>query len=120
MKRSLSLLVLALVLLAAVAAFAADVTGNWTGTISGPNGDFTIDMTFKQDGTKLTGTVKGPQGDPSEISEGKVDGDKISFNTSFNGMTIMHEGVIKSDDEISLKVKSDQFPEMEMTLKRSK
>ena len=83
-------------------AFAADVTGTWTGDIAGPNGDGAhITFTFKQDGTKLTGTIAGPQGDPIEFSDGKVDGDKLSFTVSFNGMTIKHEGVI-SGDEIKL------------------
>ena len=121
MKRNLSFLVFALIVFSAVAAFAADVTGAWTGNAKGPNGeDFALTFNFKQDGAKLTGTVTGPQGDPIEITDGKVDGDKLSFNVSFNGMTIIHDGVIKGDDEITLKTKSDQFPESEMTLKRSK
>ena len=121
MKRCWSSLVLLLIVFAAVAAFAADVTGTWAGNAKGPNGeDFALTFSFKQDGAKLTGTVTGPQGDPIEITDGKVDGDKLSFNVSFNGMTISHDGVIKGADEITLKTKSDQFPESEMTLKRSK
>jgi len=103
-------------------AFAADVTGTWTGDMAGPNGDgFHLTFTFKQDGDKLTGTVTGPQGDPIEISDGKVDGDKLSFNVNVNGMVIMHEGVI-SGDTIKLTTKSDQgdFPGGEMTLTRTK
>jgi len=104
-------------------AFAANVTGTWTGDMAGgPNGDTNhITFTFKQDGAKLTGTITGPQGDPMEISDGKVDGDKLSFNITFNGMTIRHEGVI-SGDEIKLTTKSDQgdFPGGEMKLTRAK
>ena len=106
----------------AATAFAADVTGTWTGNMAGPNGDgFQITFTFKVDGPKLTGTITGPQGDPMEISDGKVDGDKLSFNVSFNGMTIKHEGVINGD-EIKLTSKSDQgdFPGGEMKLTRAK
>jgi hypothetical protein len=121
MKRSVRFLGLALIV-CSVAAFAADVTGTWTGTTKGPDGgDMNLTMNFKQDGAKLTGTVTGPQGDV-EITDGKVDGDNISFNVAIGDMKIIHDGVIKSEDEIALKVKADNgaFPEMEMTLKRSK
>lgn len=104
----------------AISAFAVDVTGSWTGEAKGPNGEsFPLTFAFKQDGAKLTGTVTGPQGDPIEISNGKMDGDKISFDVSFNGMTIQHAGTV-SGDEIKLTTKSDQFPGGDMTLKRAK
>jgi len=105
-----------------VSAFAADVTGTWSGDIAGPNGDsFHLSFTFKQDGAKLTGTVTGPQGDPIEIADGKVDGDKLSFTVSFNGMTITHEGVV-SGDTIKLTTKTEQgdFPGGPITLTRAK
>lgn len=101
---------------------ATDVTGTWTAQMSGPNGDMTLTFHFKQDGAKLTGTVENTMGgEPFELANGKVDGDKISFDTSFNGMTINHEGTVNGD-EIKLNVKSDggQIPNMEMALKRSK
>jgi hypothetical protein len=103
-------------------AFAADVTGTWTGDMVTPDGSsFHILFTFKQDGAKLTGTVLGPDGDSMPIADGKVDGDKLSFTVSFNGMTIKHEGVI-SGDEIKLTTKTDQgeFPGGEMKLTRAK
>ena len=117
-------LVLVLVMTpAASTAFAAtDVTGTWTAQAQGPNGDMTLTFHFKQDGDKLTGNVDaGMGGDPVDITKGKIDGDKISFDTSFNGMTINHEGTINGD-EIKLSIKSDdgQMPPMDLTLKRSK
>ena len=123
MKKLLCLCAALMMAFTAASAFAAsDVTGTWTGNMVGPNGDsMQITFTFKQDGAKLTGTAGGPMGDPMEISDGKVDGDKLSFNVSFNGMTIKHEGVL-SGDTIKLTSKSDSgaFPDMEMTLTRAK
>jgi uncharacterized cupredoxin-like copper-binding protein len=123
MKKLLCLCAALMMAFTAASAFAAsDVTGTWTGNMVGPNGDsMQITFTFKQDGAKLTGTVASLMGDPMEITEGKVDGDNISFNVSFNGMTIKHEGVIAADT-IKLTSKSDNgaFPDMEMTLTRAK
>ena len=122
MKKLLCLCAALMMAFTAATAFAADVTGAWTANMAGPNGDsMKITFTFKQDGAKLTGTAGGPMGDPMEISDGKVDGDKLSFNVSFNGMTIKHEGVI-AGDTIKLTTKSDSgdFPGMEMTLTRAK
>jgi hypothetical protein len=110
--------------LTTVTARAADITGSWTAEMSTPDGNsFQLSFTFKQDGATLTGTVQGPQGDAVPISDGKVDGNKLSFNVSFNGMTISHDGTIsESGDEIKLNTKSDSgdFPAREMTLKRVK
>jgi len=101
--------------LAAPAAPANAVDGHWQGTISGPNGDFTINFTFKADGTKLTGTVETPGGD-QPINDGKIDGDKLYFKTQFQDSAIEHEGTI-SGDTIQLKVKGP-WGESDMTLKR--
>lgn len=110
--------------LTVTAARAADVTGNWTTEATTPDGNsFQLAFTFKQDGDKLTGTVQGPQGDTMDISNGKVDGNKISFDVSFNGMTISHEGTVNdAGDEIEMTTKSDSgdFPGGKMTLKRAK
>ena len=106
----------------AASAAAANVTGTWSGNMQGPNGDMTISFHFKQDGAKLTGTVDSPMGgDPMEIQNGKIDGDKVSWETSFNGMTIQHEGTVNGDEmKIHVKASDGQFPEMDMTLKRAK
>ena len=115
--------VLAMVL-AVPAAKAADVTGNWTAEMTSPDGNsMQLAFTFKQDGDKLTGTVQGPQGDPIDISNGKIEGNKLSFDVSFNGMTISHEGTVNdAGDEIEMTTKSDSadFPGGKMTLKRAK
>jgi hypothetical protein len=93
---------------------AADVTGKWSGEMSGPGGGgMAITFTFKQDGTKLTGTADGPGGQPLQIKDGKVEGDKISFAISFEGgdgeMKIVHEGSVNGD-EMTLNIKMDGGP----------
>lgn len=99
-----------------------DATGTWSGQIQGPDGDMTITFHFKQDGTALTGTVDNPMGgDPMPIQNGKIDGDKIHWETSFNGMTIDHDGTVSGDEmKISIKSTDDSFPAMDITLKRAK
>lgn len=106
----------------AASAAAPDVTGTWSGDMQGPNGDMTISFHFKQDGDKLTGTVDSPMGgDPIDIQNGKIDGTKISWETSFNGMTIQHEGTVDGDEmKINVKSSDGQFPAMDITLKRAK
>jgi hypothetical protein len=104
-----------LLALATATAFAADVTGTWTGQMSGPDGgSFTLTYHFKQDGATLTGTVDGPQGDPLPIGDGKVDGDKISFTVKIDrgggdGMKISHDGTVNGD-EIKLNIKMEGGP----------
>ena len=103
-----SFLICAAMAALSAAAFAADVTGNWTGQM-GPDGGMTITFHFKQDGAKLTGTVDGPGGDPMPIADGKVDGNKIAFTVSFNDMKILHEGTVQGD-EITLNIKMEGGP----------
>src|ERR1017187_1689184 len=106
------------------AGLAADITGNWTGSMSMGDNQFTLAYSFKQDGEKLTGTVTGPQGDPLPLNDGKVVGDKVSFNVKVdmggNPAKFSSEGVIKGD-EIALTTKSEGGPDFPpMVLKRGK
>jgi len=107
-------------------ALAADITGDWTGSMSMGDNQITLSYSFKQDGGRLTGTVTGPQGNPLTLQDGKVEGDKLSFNLQVEGpngsMKISSEGAIKGSDEITLTTKIEgadrDFPPI--TLKRSK
>lgn len=121
MKKLLCVCAAFVMTLFAAVAFAADVTGAWTGDMKTPDGqNFQLTFNFKQDGNTLTGSVQGPQGDPIAISNGKVDGDKFTFDVSFSGMTIHHD--CKMDgDTIKMTTKSDSgdFPGIELTLKRT-
>lgn len=122
------LFVTTILLVAAFAAVAADVTGKWVADVQGRNGN-TQQMTFtlKADGANLTGTVMGGGGGggrkgggggggggraaaATEISNGKIDGDKVSFEVKreFNGNTRItkYEGTV-SGDTLNLKETRD-------------
>jgi hypothetical protein len=106
-----------------IPAFAADVTGKWTGQMKTPNGEFALEFNFKQDGARLTGSVQGPQGDPSPISDGKVEGDKLSFTVKVGDgpIVIHHEGTVSGDTiKLSSKIEEGDFPGGEITLTKAK
>jgi hypothetical protein len=90
-------------------ALAADISGNWAGTMQAGDNPVPLTFTFKQDGEKLTGSVTGPAG-PLEINEGKVVGDKVTFfvQADMGGTPtkFISEGVIKGE-EISLNIRAD-------------
>ena len=100
-------LLCAVILLAASAATAADLTGAWNMTLETPNGPGTPTAEFKQDGNKLTGTYKGRFGE-SKL-EGTVDDKSVKFqvkaNFQGNEFVITFNGTIESDG--TLKGKAD-------------
>ena len=99
-------LLLGFVLLA-ISAFAADIDGKWTGSISTPNGDFPQTFTFKADGATLTGSLEFMPGMAIPITEGKVDGNNVSFTVNLDfGMPfkLTYTGVVSGNE---LKVKGD-------------
>jgi hypothetical protein len=108
------LFVTTLLLVVALAAFAADVTGKWTFEQAGRGGGGTptvVTLNLKSAGAALTGTMSRPGRDgaamESPISDGKIDGDNISFTTSqtMGDMTMKTEykGTV-AGSEIKLKV----------------
>ena len=92
-------------LLLAAPAFAADVDGKWTGTVSTPMGDLPVQFEFKADGTTLTGTTLGFDGGSIPIKNGKVDAEKISFTVTFDiggmALDLSYTGVV-SPSEIKM------------------
>ena len=108
-KRVLLISVATFAFLAAATAWAADVTGKWSGQMSGPNGETTMTANFRQSGRELTGTIDGPGGEPMKIQDGTVDGDKIAFTVALNGMKVVHEGIIRGG-EMTLKIMMDNGP----------
>jgi hypothetical protein len=101
MKTSRFTCLILFLLVGAITAFAADVSGKWVAQMPGRGGQ-TREATFnlKAEGTQLTGTISGRRGD-TPISDGKIDGDNISFNQvmEFNGnqVTIHYKGKVSGD-----------------------
>ncbi len=116
-------LAVGILLILAVAAFAADITGKWVAQVPGRDGQ-TRETTFnfKVDGDKLTGTVSGRQGD-TPIAEGKVSGNTVTFvvNVDRGGETVKqtYTGSI-SGDEIKMKREGGQGQPREFTAKRAR
>ncbi len=106
MRKRIGLWVVAVGVLLALAAAAADVSGKWKAEFTTPDGtQRTNTFTFKMDGGKLTGTVAGSQ-DETPIKDGKVSGDDISFSADRPFGTFTYKGKI-SGNEIKLKVDFD-------------
>ena len=91
----------AAMLLLAFTAFAADVDGKWTGSVSTPNGDFPVSFSFKADGPMLNGSMAGPDGGDIAIKDGMIDGANISFWLSIdmggNALKLTYKGVVAAD-----------------------
>ena len=111
------------ILVLAVIASAADITGNWKADLETPQGKVQVSYSFKQEGGALTGTWQAAQSPTVEISDGKVTGDKVSFVVKMGangGITFAHEGKIDGD-EIQLTMKpSGEFPGSTVVAKRVK
>jgi hypothetical protein len=122
--RSVRKLLLPLLLVLAVTASAADVSGTWKAAIETPNGPFETTFQFKAEGDKLTGSTSNRFMQDAPISEGRIDGDQISFvvSSTFNGndVRVSYKGKV-AGDEIKLTVEiAGRDGALEMTAKRSK
>ena len=105
--------VFTILLVAAFALMAADVSGKWTFEQPGRNGGAgrEVTITLKQDGATVTGTVpgmgRGGEAPPVQITDGKVEGNNVSFTvkreTPNGTMTQKFEGTVNGD-EMKLKI----------------
>jgi hypothetical protein len=107
-------------LLMAGIGLAADVDGNWAGTI--PGMDIPVAYTFKADGATLTGTSSGPNDTTIPIKNGKIDGNNISFSVAFDmggqEMKLDYTGVVSADQ---IKLSLDMMGQKtEIPLKKAK
>ena len=93
MKRTV--MMLAMVAFAALAAAAPSLTGAWTMSVhGGPHGDATMGLTLKQDGTKVTGTfASGHAADMTVTGE------------FANGELTLETTAARDDDKILFKAK---------------
>jgi opacity protein-like surface antigen len=72
---------IAIVMLLAAAAMAADLSGKWSGTFKVDGGDHTVPQLFilKQQGKTLTGSGGPNAGEQYPIENGRVEGSEIKF-----------------------------------------
>jgi hypothetical protein len=85
-----------------LAAFAADISGNWKATADGPNGAMERTFTFKVEGSKVTGETTSSFVGKSTITDGKIDGDKITFTITANmqgtDLKLSYKGTINNKE----------------------
>lgn len=98
-------------------AFGADITGKWTATVPGRNGEQQTTFNFKQEGEVVTGTVAGPQGE-RPIADGKVAGDTVTFAVESQRGKQSYTGAI-AGKEIKFKREAGQGPAREFTAKKA-
>lgn len=122
MRYSHSLILAALVVTLASAAYASDPTGTWKATFDTQIGEQHYTYELKADGEKLTGKATNDMG-TRDLTEGTVKGDDIFFveNLDFQGQSIRieYKGKI-AGDEIKFTRKVADFATEELVAKRAK
>ena len=97
---------LAMVLLAATLAAAADVSGNWAGktrlSVNGRVEEDTMLLSLKQSGDRITGTAGPTAQQQAPIRNGKIEGNHLTFETPvpngvFQFAINLEEGHLKGD-----------------------
>ncbi len=126
MKSTRVLLLVSVVLLCLVPAFAADISGKWTTAIQTGIGVMNYTFDFKVEGAKLTGkAVMSMDGGSSEsaITEGSVKGDQISFVETLKvqgqELRVEYKGKI-SGDEIQGSRQVGSYGDEEFIARRAK
>jgi hypothetical protein len=87
----------ALLLLAALTVFGADVAGKWKATVESRNGMRDITFVFQVNEGKLSGTAASDQGE-APITLGKIEGDKISFTVEKDDFKAVFTGTVAGDE----------------------
>lgn len=107
----------AMVLLAALNLFAAELAGVWTGSFETQMGSTVLNITFES-GKALAGKVQaGDYGGP--IENARLDGEKISFETTIEHGKLSFEGTV-AGNEMKLNMTGTQGNKYVVTCKRRK
>src|SRR5262249_54669745 len=85
-----------ILLICAVALYAADVTGTWTAAVVLDVGSGTATFNFKQTGEQLAGTYSGTLGE-AKVS-GSVKGDRAEWSFDSEAGKISYTGVISGSE----------------------
>ena len=96
------------------------VTGVWTGSLVGPDGDemkLVFDVKADASAGTLEGTVTSSMGE-YPFSNTKLDGNNFSFDVDLGGMVISHHCTLRDDGTVLMKY-TGMGGEEEMVLKRS-
>ena len=86
---------LAIVLLAAVAAHAASLTGTWNAKVDLGGQGGTPTFVLKQEGDKLSGTYAGALGEAPVT--GTVKGNEVTFDFEVQGAKVHYAGKLNAD-----------------------
>ncbi|MDH3207824.1 MAG: hypothetical protein OEO79_14565 [Gemmatimonadota bacterium] len=98
------MVLLALTVQVAPATAQANVAGEWTLTLQGPEGDVDATVVLMQDGSAVTGTIVMEGVDAAALSDGVLEGNTLKFilDISVQGMDIALEATGEvSGDEMS-------------------
>ena len=114
------------VVLGALPALAADLTGKWTAEFDTQVGPQKYTFNLAVAGDKVTGKASfermGEKGE-ADLLEGKLVGDKVSFVETFDAMgspmRIVYEGTLKGD-EIAFTRKVGEFATEQLVARRAK
>ena len=110
MRFKVFVMIVSLLCLLAVPAFAADISGTWITEVAaskggpggGQGGQSKMTLVFKADGAKLGGSFTGLWGNTNNIVNGKIDGDKLTFDVKVDArgskFTLKFKGTVAGDE----------------------
>jgi hypothetical protein len=112
-----------LLLLASMALPAADLSGNWPGTLETARGADSHNLTLSQSGGAITGTITFLNR-KSDIQNVKLEGQRLTFEITMSGANpwVLAYDLQISGDEITgaLSAKQGPFPGGKVRFKRAK
>lgn len=78
----------------------ANIAGTWTVSVDSPQGQMTLDTTFKQDGEKITGEVNSPMGSVDFTGTLVKNEIAVAYTVSIQGQTldIRMTGTVEGDN----------------------